>query len=167
MPPQSININFTFFSFQILLIFFASFSLNRTCVFYFPLCREMDLLLVPYSSDISLKLIQWPPFLLASKVRIIISRVFDIYCSLFQISLFKHFCRSQQHQIWQLNFEQRTLIYGSVSVLTSIRSVLLLNATSLLSTSLTFQWLGRMKRGLLIVSLLLQYSNDNLIFFFL
>jgi callose synthase len=30
--------------------------------------REMDLLLVPYSSDPSLKLIQWPPFLLASKV---------------------------------------------------------------------------------------------------
>ncbi|CAH8375109.1 unnamed protein product [Eruca vesicaria subsp. sativa] len=30
--------------------------------------REMDLLLVPYTSDPSLKLIQWPPFLLASKV---------------------------------------------------------------------------------------------------
>ncbi|XP_028075812.1 callose synthase 5-like [Camellia sinensis] len=30
--------------------------------------REMDLLLVPYSSDPSLKLIQWPPFLLASKI---------------------------------------------------------------------------------------------------
>lgn len=28
----------------------------------------MDLLMVPYSSDLSLKLIQWPPFLLASKV---------------------------------------------------------------------------------------------------
>lgn len=28
----------------------------------------MDLLLVPYSSDPSLKIIQWPPFLLASKV---------------------------------------------------------------------------------------------------
>jgi len=28
----------------------------------------MDLLLVPYTSDPSLKLIQWPPFLLASKV---------------------------------------------------------------------------------------------------
>ncbi|CAI9753068.1 unnamed protein product [Fraxinus pennsylvanica] len=32
--------------------------------------REMDLLLVPYSSDLSLKLIQWPPFLLASKIPI-------------------------------------------------------------------------------------------------
>ncbi|CAH2052056.1 unnamed protein product [Thlaspi arvense] len=32
--------------------------------------REMDLLLVPYSSDPSLKLIQWPPFLLASKIPI-------------------------------------------------------------------------------------------------
>ncbi|KAH7520841.1 hypothetical protein FEM48_Zijuj08G0188700 [Ziziphus jujuba var. spinosa] len=31
---------------------------------------EMDLLLVPYSSDPSLKLIQWPPFLLASKIPI-------------------------------------------------------------------------------------------------
>ncbi|XXG58927.1 hypothetical protein AAC387_Pa04g1108 [Persea americana] len=30
----------------------------------------MDLLLVPYSSDINLKLIQWPPFLLASKIPI-------------------------------------------------------------------------------------------------
>ncbi|KAK9149097.1 hypothetical protein Scep_007854 [Stephania cephalantha] len=32
--------------------------------------REMDLLVVPYSSDPSLKLIQWPPFLLASKIPI-------------------------------------------------------------------------------------------------
>ncbi|XP_022750939.1 callose synthase 5 [Durio zibethinus] len=32
--------------------------------------REMDLLLVPYISDPSLKLIQWPPFLLASKIPI-------------------------------------------------------------------------------------------------
>ncbi|XP_022879526.1 callose synthase 5-like [Olea europaea var. sylvestris] len=32
--------------------------------------REMDLLLVPYSSDSGLKLIQWPPFLLASKIPI-------------------------------------------------------------------------------------------------
>ncbi|KAK1292087.1 Callose synthase 5 [Acorus calamus] len=32
--------------------------------------KEMDLLLVPYSSDPSLKLIQWPPFLLASKIPI-------------------------------------------------------------------------------------------------
>ncbi|KAA0040765.1 callose synthase 5 [Cucumis melo var. makuwa] len=31
---------------------------------------EMDLLLVPYSSDPSLKIIQWPPFLLASKIPI-------------------------------------------------------------------------------------------------
>lgn len=29
----------------------------------------MDLLLVPYSSDPSLKVMQWPPFLLASKVK--------------------------------------------------------------------------------------------------
>ncbi|XP_065866870.1 callose synthase 5-like [Euphorbia lathyris] len=32
--------------------------------------KEMDLLLVPYSSDPSLRLIQWPPFLLASKIPI-------------------------------------------------------------------------------------------------
>lgn len=32
--------------------------------------REMDLLLVPYSSDPSLMLMQWPPFLLASKIPI-------------------------------------------------------------------------------------------------
>ena len=30
--------------------------------------REMDLLLVPYWADRDLELIQWPPFLLASKV---------------------------------------------------------------------------------------------------
>ncbi|KAL6523086.1 Callose synthase 5 [Orobanche hederae] len=30
--------------------------------------REMDLLLVPYSCDPGLKIIQWPPFLLASKI---------------------------------------------------------------------------------------------------
>ena len=30
--------------------------------------REMDLLLVPYWADRDLDLIQWPPFLLASKV---------------------------------------------------------------------------------------------------
>ncbi|XP_042413132.1 callose synthase 5-like [Zingiber officinale] len=30
--------------------------------------REMDLLLVPYSSDPSLKVIQWPPFLLSGKI---------------------------------------------------------------------------------------------------
>jgi hypothetical protein len=34
----------------------------------FLLHREMDLLVVPYSSDPSLKLMQWPLFLLASKV---------------------------------------------------------------------------------------------------
>ncbi|KAG2399383.1 Callose synthase [Vigna angularis] len=32
--------------------------------------QEMDLLMVPYSSDPSLKTIQWPPFLLASKIPI-------------------------------------------------------------------------------------------------
>lgn len=48
--------------------------LPSLCIPYFLclktncLCREMDLLLVPYTSDPSLKLIQWPPFLLASKV---------------------------------------------------------------------------------------------------
>lgn len=31
-------------------------------------CRERDLMLVPYSSDPHLNLVQWPPFLLASKV---------------------------------------------------------------------------------------------------
>ncbi|CAN4114506.1 unnamed protein product [Withania somnifera] len=33
--------------------------------------REMDLLIVPYSSDPSLKVIQWPPVLLASKIKTI------------------------------------------------------------------------------------------------
>ena len=34
------------------------------------LFREMDLLLVPYWADPELDLIQWPPFLLASKVKL-------------------------------------------------------------------------------------------------
>ncbi|KAK2445017.1 callose synthase [Trifolium repens] len=39
--------------------------------FYFHcLLLEMDLLLVPYSSDPGLKIIQWPPFMLASKIPI-------------------------------------------------------------------------------------------------
>lgn len=40
----------------------------------------MDLLLVPYSSDPSLKIIQWPPFLLASKVKI---KLLSIIMSIF------------------------------------------------------------------------------------
>lgn len=37
--------------------------------------REMDLLLMPYWADLDLDLIQWPPFLLASKVFFISSDV--------------------------------------------------------------------------------------------
>lgn len=48
----------------------------------------MDLLLVPYSSDLGLKIIQWPPFLLASKV---ISNTFKtlnlLYLFYFNLSL--------------------------------------------------------------------------------
>lgn len=40
------------------------FSVLRVLVLF----REMDLLLVPYWADRELDLIQWPPFLLASKV---------------------------------------------------------------------------------------------------
>lgn len=48
----------------------------------------MDLLIVPYSSDPSLKIIQWPPFLLASKVSIILFQkcivsVTSFHCWLF------------------------------------------------------------------------------------
>eukprot|EP01018_Ginkgo_biloba_P029298 Gb_06219 [translate_table: standard] len=39
--------------------------------------REMDLLLVPYSSDPSLPRIQWPPFLLASKIPIALDMAKD------------------------------------------------------------------------------------------
>lgn len=39
----------------------------------------MDLLLVPYSSDPSLKIIQWPPFLLASKVDTVPYVFFYVY----------------------------------------------------------------------------------------
>lgn len=49
-------------------ILFCILLKRNLCVLYF---REMDMLLVPYSSDPGLKIIQWPPFLLASKVKII------------------------------------------------------------------------------------------------
>ncbi|RDX98648.1 Callose synthase 2, partial [Mucuna pruriens] len=41
--------------------------------------REMDLMLVPYWFDASLSLIQWPPFLLASKIPIAVSMAEDSY----------------------------------------------------------------------------------------
>lgn len=62
------------------LICSLSLSLDRsptdqwTAVFFYSsvevviLFREMNLLLVPYWADTQLDLIQWPPFLLASKV---------------------------------------------------------------------------------------------------
>jgi hypothetical protein len=58
-------------------IFFC--FLERTLCFvankpdFNKLFREMDLMLVPYWADRSLNLIQWPPFLLASKVHIFLS----------------------------------------------------------------------------------------------
>ncbi|PNY05622.1 callose synthase 5-like protein, partial [Trifolium pratense] len=45
---------------------FAEIPANRRS----EAAKEMDLLLVPYSSDPSLKIIQWPPFMLASKIPI-------------------------------------------------------------------------------------------------
>ncbi|KVI08488.1 1,3-beta-glucan synthase subunit FKS1-like, domain-1 [Cynara cardunculus var. scolymus] len=47
----------------------ASFREEDLIISYF---REMDLMLVPYSSDPSLKVVQWPPFLLASKIPVAI-----------------------------------------------------------------------------------------------
>lgn len=41
--------------------------------------REMDLLLVPYWADRDLDLIQWPPFLLASKVCVNILFIGDLW----------------------------------------------------------------------------------------
>ncbi|KAK7401550.1 hypothetical protein VNO78_13118 [Psophocarpus tetragonolobus] len=41
--------------------------------------REMDLMLVPYSADRSLNIIQWPPFLLASKIPIAVSMAEDSF----------------------------------------------------------------------------------------
>jgi hypothetical protein len=35
---------------------------------YSSVCREKELLLVPYVADQALGVMQWPPFLLASKV---------------------------------------------------------------------------------------------------
>ncbi|XP_071706076.1 callose synthase 5-like isoform X3 [Rutidosis leptorrhynchoides] len=37
--------------------------------------RELDLILVPYSSDPSLRVVQWPPFLLASKIPVALDMV--------------------------------------------------------------------------------------------
>ena len=46
-------------------MFVAKMSYNK-------IFREMDLLLVPYRADRDLNLIQWPPFLLASKVHLLL-----------------------------------------------------------------------------------------------
>ncbi|KAF6143679.1 hypothetical protein GIB67_021689 [Kingdonia uniflora] len=51
-------------------VLFASASRRTEAAKFAQLWNEMDLLVVPYSSDPSLKLIQWPPFLLASKIPI-------------------------------------------------------------------------------------------------
>lgn len=48
--------------------------LSRDLNFLDLFCREMNLLLVPYWADPDLNLIQWPPFLLASKVYILMSK---------------------------------------------------------------------------------------------
>ncbi|GMH25104.1 hypothetical protein Nepgr_026947 [Nepenthes gracilis] len=48
----------------------SSFNQLLFVDFFVILSLEMDLLLVPYSSDPGLKIIQWPPFLLASKIPI-------------------------------------------------------------------------------------------------
>lgn len=48
--------------------------------------REMDMLLVPYSSDPSLKIIQWPPFLLASKVGTVLLK-FLIFVTFFSCNV--------------------------------------------------------------------------------
>jgi len=55
----------------------------------FALHREMDLLVVPYSSDPSLKLMQWPLFLLASKVREnIYVPYLHVHCGFYDWNLF-------------------------------------------------------------------------------
>jgi len=91
----------------------------------------MDLLLVPYSSDPSLKIIQWPPFMLASKVpidstcnSIFKTHVLPVHIIWFPVNL----CRFLLHWIWQLSFEVGTLIFGSAYVQTNIWNVRCLNA---------------------------------------
>ncbi|KAE9449846.1 hypothetical protein C3L33_18261, partial [Rhododendron williamsianum] len=53
----------------LLKLFFAAESL-KSMQLKTTMEQEMDLMLVPYSSEPSLKLIQWPPFMLASKIPI-------------------------------------------------------------------------------------------------
>ena len=55
--------------------------------------REMDLMLVPYSADRSLNLIQWPPFLLASKVHLLLFNFSVCLCEN-NLILFKFICNS-------------------------------------------------------------------------
>jgi callose synthase len=50
------------------------------------ICREMNLMLVPYWADRELDLIQWPPFLLASKVYLFLN-YFSFLASLRRINL--------------------------------------------------------------------------------
>lgn len=74
------------------------------------LFREMDLLLVPYWADTQLDLIQWPPFLLASKVCFIllyettITVSLESFCN--SVCVYTHF-RSRLHWIWRKTVMER------------------------------------------------------------
>jgi callose synthase len=60
---------FHFFLLQIIIITFFFFTKGMKVYQLFLCIREKELLLVPYVADPAHKLMQWPPFLLASKVK--------------------------------------------------------------------------------------------------
>lgn len=70
------------------------------------LFREKELLLVPYVSDQALGVVQWPPFLLASKV---------IICFLFFMALFfvLHHVRGNVHSYFVRKFKRVDLLLTS------------------------------------------------------
>ena len=122
---------------------FIDYAIELSGCFHF---REMDLLLVPYWSDPSLKMIQWPRFLLASKVNINSFGKFIIPSWLFFL-LFAYLLRSQSHWIWQLNSNPRTLISGSVYAQMNTWNALSLNVMNLSSMSWKLLWLEKMRKG--------------------
>ncbi|KAG9444232.1 hypothetical protein H6P81_015572 [Aristolochia fimbriata] len=57
--------------------------------------REMDLLMVPYSSDVTMKLIQWPPFLLASKIPVALDMAVQCRSKDSDYDLWKRICADE------------------------------------------------------------------------
>lgn len=68
------------------LFFSLRYNFLLWCAEVLLLFREMNLLLVPYWADRELDMIQWPPFLLASKVYLFEFFFFNFYLPLLSLN---------------------------------------------------------------------------------